>query len=78
MKPYHFKDREYIWIEVSQDKYRHIVRMADSAQQLADMCGVSKETVMSTAHRVATGERPNGKYERVVIWNTTATDAQKK
>ena len=28
----HNKDEDYIWIEVTQDEYRHIIKMADSAK----------------------------------------------
>ena len=59
--------RGRIWIEVTQDKFRHIIKMADTAQELAKQCGVSKETVLSTAWRYERGENKNGRFERVLL-----------
>lgn len=61
------KSHEYLWVEVTQDKYRHIVRMADTIEELAEMCGVTRSTVASTACRVRKGLNPNGRFERVYV-----------
>lgn len=63
----HNKDEDYIWIEVTQDEYRHIIKMADSARELAKQCGVSRETVVTTAWRYEKGTNKKGRFERVLL-----------
>lgn len=54
-----------IWMEVTPDEYEFPVRMADSAEELARICGVSYGTVVSCVSRRESGERKGGKYVRV-------------
>lgn len=61
------KSHEYLWVEVTQDKYRHIIKMAESPEELARMCGVKRTTVASTACRVRNGQNPKGRFERVYV-----------
>ena len=67
MRGYHWKNKAYIWMEVTNDEYRHIIKMADSAKELADMCGVTRETVTSTAWRYEHGKIKGGRFERVLL-----------
>ena len=52
-------------MEVTPDEYEFPVRMADSAEELARICGVSYGTVVSCVSRRESGERKGGKYVRV-------------
>lgn len=57
---------DFIWIEVTTDEYRHIVNMADTAQELADKCGVKRGTVISAACRLRR-KGIKGRFERIYV-----------
>ena len=54
-----------IWMEVTPDEYEFPVRMADSAEELARICGVSYYTIVSSVSRLESGQRSRSRYVRV-------------
>ncbi len=46
-----------LWLKISSDKYELPLAVADSAVELARMCGVTAGTIYSQMSRVRTGER---------------------
>ena len=45
-----------VWMEVSADKYELPVVMADSAKELAKMCGKRESTIRTSASRYNRGK----------------------
>ena len=54
-----------VWMEVDTQRNELPLRMADSAEELAALCGVATVTVKTTASRVKHGQR--GRYVKVWI-----------
>lgn len=52
---------DYYWLLVTPDKYELPLYVADSAQELADYCGVIRNTIYSTMSRHSERSR----YKRV-------------
>lgn len=55
-----------IWMKVTDDKYELPVAVADSAGQLARMCGVSRECIQSAVSH-SRKEGRNSIYKKVEI-----------
>ena len=56
-----------IWMAVTADKYELPLVVCDTARELAEKCGVSKETVKTAAYRGRNGKRSDRKYVRVIV-----------
>lgn len=54
-KEHHEPKERYIWMKVSLDEYELPMIVADTSQELADMCGVSQNTVLSCVSKVKAG-----------------------
>lgn len=65
---YNFKDRVYVWMLVTQDRYSLPLLICDTGRELAKACGVKPNTVF---HHISLHEsgRLKGypKYIRVVL-----------
>lgn len=46
-----------LWLKISSDKYELPLAVADSAVELARMCGITANTIYSQMSRVRAGER---------------------
>lgn len=58
--------KNVVYIKVTNDKYRFITAMADSVQELAQICGVSPHSISSEmCHAKKYGYK--GIYERVEL-----------
>lgn len=58
---------KYIWMEITKDKYELPVAVADTCEELADMCGVSPYTVRNSWRRYAKGKLKKTKYIMVNV-----------
>ena len=47
-----------LWLKVTKDKYELPVAVAETAQELAEMCGVTKGTILQQMSRVKNPESP--------------------
>ena len=54
-------------MKVSNDKYELPEAVADSADELAKMCNVSKCTIYETMSRAKAGKLKKSRYVKVVI-----------
>ena len=54
-----------IWMKVTQDIYELPLMIADSAQELADMCGVGVNAIYSGVSKNKTGKMKHGSYRKV-------------
>ena len=57
---------KYIWMAVEADEYELPIVLADSAQELADICGVHRNTVLSSEFRQETGRKTGFRYKKVI------------
>ena len=48
-----------IWMEVTRDEYELPVRIADSVEELAEMCGTSTNTIRSNISHCEEGKAEN-------------------
>lgn len=55
-----------IWLKVSHDKYELPLAVADTAEELAKICGTSKNNIASEASKYDKGTLPFTKYRRIV------------
>lgn len=53
-----------VWMEISQDKYELPLAVADTAKDLARICGVKLSTVRSSASRAHTGRCGDARFCR--------------
>ena len=56
-----------LWIKYDDSPARLPICVADSAAELARMCGDESVTIRTTAYRVGTGEIVNGKFASVEV-----------
>lgn len=61
------KPTKYIWMLVEADEYELPLVVADSAKELGDIVGVSRNTVMSSEYRHHTGRKTGTKFVKVRI-----------
>lgn len=54
-------------MKVTNDKYQFPVAIADTAKELADICGVSKNTIYSCSWYFEKGEFTHSSYVKVKI-----------
>ena len=62
-----------IWIEVTKDEYELPIAVADSAGELANLCGTTKNAVTSSAYRKGRKGR-KGRFRRVDIQENDNVD----
>lgn len=58
---------QYIYMLVTEDKYELPILTATSASELAKLCGVSKNTVITATWRRDNGITEKSKYVRVKL-----------
>ena len=58
--------QKYLWLAVTADKYELPIAVADSAKELAAMCGVSTSTIISSAKRNNSGTLSGKRYRRTL------------
>lgn len=56
-----------VWILVTKDEFELPVAIADTAKELARICGVSNRTVISGALRSKSGKVKKSRYIKVEI-----------
>jgi CYTH domain-containing protein len=56
-----------IWMEVTRDEYELPVKIADSVEELAEMCGTSTNTIRSTISHWKKGRLKTCVYRKVEI-----------
>lgn len=56
-----------VWILVTRDEFELPVAIADTAKELARICGVSNRTVISGALRSKSGKVKKSRYIKVEI-----------
>ena len=56
-----------IWMEVTRDEYELPVKIADSVEELAEMCGTSTNTIRSTISHRKKGRLKTCVYRKVEI-----------
>ena len=56
-----------IWMKVSKDEYRLPQAIADSAQELAELCGTNENSVRSTASKHRRGQYKTASYIKVEV-----------
>ncbi len=59
--------KKYIWMLVTQDKYELPCCVFDSCEELADYCGVSKDSVRSAVFHFEKEGRKFSRYRRVEV-----------
>lgn len=57
---------KFVWMEVTKDKLRLPLKIADSAAEMAEMCGVTTDTVVTSAWRTRK-EGMNGRFIRIPL-----------
>ena len=48
--------QQYIWLAVTADKYEHPIAVADTAEELSKMLGVTRTSVITNALRQESGK----------------------
>ena len=77
------KKTKCLYVSVSNDKYRLIENVADSVEELSNVCGVSYSTIYKSIKKFILQERkgiePNTKYEvvRYENYNKVLTSVKK-
>lgn len=56
-----------VWILVTKDEFELPVAIADTAKELARICGVSNRTIISGALRSKSGKVKKSRYIKVEI-----------
>lgn len=59
--------KERIWMKISDDQYELPVAVADTAIELAQLCGVTVNTIYAQLSRVKAGSLPSCPYICVTI-----------
>lgn len=59
------KTSQSIWMEVTRDTLELPIRIADSAQELAEMSGASVNNIQSIASRTERGLVKSGRFHRI-------------
>ena len=67
-----------IWMEVTRDEYELPVRIADSVEELAEMCGTSTNTIRSNISHWKKGRLKTCRFRKVEIEEDNFAPAQKK
>lgn len=61
------RSKNVVWLEVSRDKYKLPIAVADSAAELAEITGANLSTIETTASKALRGIRGEGKYVKVYL-----------
>lgn len=61
------KKPKYLWLKISKDKYELPLAVADTADQLAEMCGVTVGTIRSNVKHFEDGDLVFSRYRKVKI-----------
>lgn len=56
-----------LWMKVTNDKYELPLVVADSVQELADILGVSRNSIYSSMSHVKAGDSKNTPYRKVEV-----------
>ena len=56
-----------LWLKVTHDKYEFPVAIADNPQQLADMVGTTKASIISSVSHFKHGRMEWTSYRKVVV-----------
>lgn len=66
----------HVWLEVTKDKYELPLAISDTARELAEIVGVSKNTILSTRCHAMSGKGKwkNSKYIMVDIGDDEIAD----
>lgn len=56
-----------IWLKISSDRYELPLAVADTARELAQMCGVTVGTIYSQMSCVKAGKRPSCPYICITV-----------
>lgn len=56
---------KYLWMKVTKDKYQLPLAVADTSNQLAELCGVNKEVIFRQINRQKNNPKINPIYVRV-------------
>lgn len=59
--------RRVIWMEITRDKYRLPVAVADSANELARMTGRNAKSIMKQVRSAEKGETQKSRWIRVFV-----------
>lgn len=56
-----------LWMKVTNDKYELPLVVADTIQELADILGVSRDSIYSSMSHVKAGDSKSTPYRRIEI-----------
>ena len=59
--------KRYVWMKISHDAYELPEAVADTAEELADICGTTKNSICSTIGHAKKGKRKWSPYVKVEI-----------
>ena len=59
------KKKQYIWMAVTADEYEHPIAVADTAEELGRMIGVSRNTILTDQLRGESGKISGRRIVRV-------------
>lgn len=65
-----------IWMQLSSDEYKLPTAVADSREELANMCGVRPDSILVSIYRSRKGIMPE-KYCRVVVPDEECQEGEK-
>ena len=57
----------YLWIKVSNDKYELPLAVGDTAQELANLCGTTKNAIITSRYHFKVGDVKFTPYRKVRI-----------
>lgn len=58
---------DYVYMKISRDKYELPLAVADTATELARLCGLKPESVMTYMSRVRSGHWKRSQYIKVDV-----------
>ena len=70
--------KEVIWMEVTRDEFELPIRIADSVEELAEMCGKSVNCIRSDISHWKAGRLKTCRFRKVEIEEDNFAPAQKK
>ena len=56
-----------VWMKITQDEYELPVAVADSSDELGEICGCDGQTIRCAFSRYNLGQRKSTKYIKVMI-----------
>ena len=59
--------KEYLWLAVTPDQYELPLAVADTAEQLAEMFGLTRGSVINLVSKNAPGSRSGRKFIKVEV-----------